>query len=225
MYFNKPNFRSAVINTDQFGFRMSHGPSGRASAGGDRLDEPVRLLVGGSGALVTALPATATVASRLWLKHAPARPWLNFGAPYFNSTQELMLFMLYRHLLPPVEEIVIFSGFNNLVMAQLTDLPLHGQGPFFSATNTSRRCRSCGNVMQAGQGPALGEDRAEVAGIEYRAAGGGGPADTGRHDRGGRRPHRATPRQLLVMAAATGARVSFVLQPLAMCAPPGPRSG
>jgi hypothetical protein len=26
-----------------------------------------------------------------------------------------MLFMLYRHLLPPVDEIVIFSGFNDLV--------------------------------------------------------------------------------------------------------------
>jgi hypothetical protein len=98
MYFNQPNFRSATINTDQFGFRMSHGPSGRASVGGDRLDGPFRLLVGGSGSLgYGATNDGATLASRLWMS-APSRPWLNFGAPYFNSTQELMLFVLYRQL-------------------------------------------------------------------------------------------------------------------------------
>lgn len=131
MYFNRPNFRSPVINTDRFGFRFSHGPDGQASVGSDH-EGPVRLLVGGSGALGYGATSDATtVASRLWMKHAPARPWLNLGATYFNSTQELMLFMLYRHLLPPVEEIVFFSGFNNLVMAQLTGLQLQGQGPFF----------------------------------------------------------------------------------------------
>ena len=39
--------------------------------------------------------------------------------------------MLYRHLLPPVDEIVIFGGFKTLVMGRLTELQLRGQGPFF----------------------------------------------------------------------------------------------
>lgn len=209
MYFNQPNFRSAAINTDQLGFRMSHGPSGRASVGGDRLDGPVRLLVGGSGSLgYGATTDGTTLASRLWMKHAPSRPWLNFGAPYFNSTQELTLFTLYRHLLPPVDEIVIFSGFNNLVMAQLTNLQLQGQGPFFF-------CNEYFEKMQE-----LRKRYAKpVKGPRWRT----GPKPT---------PPPSDPtattmieaavdltvRHLdswLVMAAATGARVSYVLQPLA----------
>lgn len=216
MYFNRPNFRSATINTDHFGFRMSHGPSGRASVGGDRLDGPIRLLVGGSGSLgYGATHDGATLASRLWMKHAPSRPWLNFGAPYFNSTQELMLFVLYRHLLPPIDEIVIFSGFNNLVMAQLTDLQLQGQGPFYF-------CNEYFEKMQE-----LRKRYAKpVNGPRWRTGAKPPPYPT----RPSATEVRLTPAAMieaavdltmrhldswLVMAAATGARVSYVLQPLA----------
>jgi hypothetical protein len=208
MYFNRPNFRSAVINTDQFGFRISHGSNGSASVGGDRLDEPVRLLVGGSGVLGYGATSDATtLASRLWTKHAPSRPWLTVGAPYFNSTQELMLFTLYRHLLPPVEEIVIFSGFNNLVMAQLTGLQLLGQGPFFF-------CNEYFEKMQE-----LRKRYAKpVRGPRWRS----GPKQAAEPARPPTSMTEAavdlTMRHLdtwLVLAAATGARVSYVLQPLA----------
>ncbi|HZN76677.1 MAG TPA: Inducer of phenazine A [Micromonosporaceae bacterium] len=212
MYFNRPNFRSAVINTDQFGFRMSHGPTGQASVGGDQLDGPVRLLVGGSGALSYGATSDATtLPSRLWMKHAPARPWLNFGAPYFNSTQELMLFMLYRHLLPPVEEIVIFSGFNNLVMAQLTGLELLGQGPFFF-------CNEYYEKMQE-----LRKRYAKpVKGPRWRTGPKQSPDPTPTPTPPPTTMVEAavdlTMRHLdswLVMAGATGTRVSYVLQPLA----------
>ena len=43
--------------------------------------------------------------------------WINFGGRSFNSTQELILFTLHRHLLPPIKEIVLFSGFNDLGLA------------------------------------------------------------------------------------------------------------
>ena len=208
MYFNRPNFRSAVINTDQFGFRVSHGPNGQASVGGDRLDGPVRLLVGGSGVLSYGATSDATtLPSRLWMKHAPARPWLNFGAPYFNSTQELMLFMLYRHLLPPVDEIVIFSGFNTLVMAQLTGLDLLGQGPFFFCNEYFEKMEELrkryakpvkGPRWRTGPKPSPEATRPTATMIEAAVD--------------------LTMRHLdswLVMAGATGTRVSFVLQPLA----------
>jgi hypothetical protein len=208
MYFNRPNFRSAVINTDQFGFRMSHGPTGQASVGGDQLDGPVRLLVGGSGALSYGATSDATtLPSRLWMKHAPARPWLNFGAPYFNSTQELMLFMLYRHLLPPVDEIVIFSGFNNLVMAQLTGLQLQGQGPFFF-------CNEYFEKMEE-----LRKRYAKpVKGPRWRTGPKQSPNPTQPPAPMVEAAVDLTMRHLdswLVMAGATGTRVSYVLQPLA----------
>jgi hypothetical protein len=132
MYYNRTNFRSASVNTDQFGFRVSHGPDNRASAGDHLLDEPVRLIVGGSVAFSYGVKNdAASLASRLWTKHAPSRPWLTFAGHCYNATQELMLYLLYRHLIPPVEEVVIFSGYNTLAMSRLTDLHLGGQGPFF----------------------------------------------------------------------------------------------
>ena len=210
MYFNRPNFRSAVINTDEFGFRISHGLDGTASVGGQHPGGPVRLLVGGSGVLSYGATSDATtLSSRLWTKHAPSKPWLNFGAPYFNSTQELMLFMLYRHLLPPVEEIVLFSGFNTLVMAQLAGLPLQGQGPFFF-------CNEYFEKMEE-----LRKRYAKpVKGLRWRTG--------AKHEEPAPAAPQAstmiesavdlTMRHLdswLVVAGATGARVSFVLQPLA----------
>jgi hypothetical protein len=92
MYHNRTNFRSATVNTDRFGFRMSHGPDGRASAGDHRLEEPVRLIVGGSVAFGYGVRNdAATIASRLWTKHAPSRPWLTFAGHCYNATQELLL--------------------------------------------------------------------------------------------------------------------------------------
>lgn len=214
MYFNRPNFRSAAINTDRLGFRISHGPGGPGSVGGDRLDGPVRLLVGGSVSLgYGATNDGATIASRLWLKHAPSRPWFTFGAPYLNSTQELMLFMLHRHLLPPVDEIVIISGFNTLVMGQLTGVDVGGQEPFFF-------CNEYFEKMQE-----LRARYAEPARTKRWRTGPRPPsqsvtASAGRPTTAGliRSAVDVTLRNLdswLVMATATGARVSFALQPLA----------
>lgn len=220
MYFNRPNFRSAAINTDRLGFRLSHGPGGPgspASVGGAHIDGPVRLLVGGSVSLgYGATNDGATIASRLWSKHAPSRPWLTFGAPYLNSTQELMLFMLYRHLLPPIDEIVIISGFNTLVMGQLTGLDVGGQEPFFFCTEYFEKMQE---LRARYAQPAKGK--------RWRT----GPRPPSQPTRP-TRPAATLPtpaamiksavdvtlRNLdswLVMAAATGARVSFALQPLA----------
>ncbi|GLZ00508.1 Inducer of phenazine A [Actinoplanes sp. NBRC 103695] len=216
MYFNRPNFRSATINTDQYGFRMSHGPGTQASVGSERLDGPIRLLVGGSGTLgFGATGDGTTLASRLWMKHAPSRPWLNFGAPYFNSTQELVLYTLYRHLLPPIDEIVIFSGFNNLIMAQITDLELHGQGAFYFCNEYFEKMQELRKRYAKPvkgprwrTGPKQPATAARSAGMEVRA-----PMSTVIES-----AVDLTVRHLdswLVLAAATGARVSFVLQPLA----------
>jgi hypothetical protein len=214
MYFNRPNFRSAAINTDRLGFRISHGPNGPGSVGGDRLDGPVRLLVGGSVSLgYGATNDGATIASRLWSKHAPSRPWFTFGAPYLNSTQELMLFVLHRHLLPPIDEIVIISGFNTLVMGQLTGVDVGGQEPFFFCNEyfekmqelraryaePSRTKRWRSGPRPPSQSVTPSADRPTTAGMIQSAV-------------------DVTLRNLdswLVMAAATGARVSFALQPLA----------
>jgi hypothetical protein len=132
MYFQRANYRSDVINTDRLGFRMSHGKDDRASLASSIPEGPVRLLAGASSALgIGASNDATTIPSLLWSRYAPRRPWLNFAGRSYNSAQELLLYVLYRHLLPQVEEIVVFGGFNNLALAQLPPPQQGDNGAFF----------------------------------------------------------------------------------------------
>jgi hypothetical protein len=133
MYFHRADYKSPTINTDQAGFRISHGPGGeRASAGGHVPAGPVRVLSGSSTVLgIGATSDATTLASRLWSRHAPAGPWLNFGGRCYNSTQELLLFLLYRHRLPEIDEIVVFSGLNDLIVGRLPEWLQGDQGAFW----------------------------------------------------------------------------------------------
>lgn len=133
MYFHQKNFRSPVINTDASGFRISVGPGGeQASAGGNVPPGPVRVISGSSTALgIGATTDAGTMASLLWGRYAPSRPWLNLAGRCYNSTQEVLLFTLYRHRLPEVDEVVIFSGLNDLTVARLPEWQQGDHGAFY----------------------------------------------------------------------------------------------
>lgn len=133
MYFHPALHGSDVVNTDGIGFRYSECNGRRYSVGDHEPGRATRLLAGSS--TVFGIGATAdrwTLSSRLSENDARAQPWLNFGGRSFNSTQELMLLALYRHLLPPVQEIVLFSGFNNLGLARLPSSLRQEHGAFFN---------------------------------------------------------------------------------------------
>jgi hypothetical protein len=207
MYFHRADYQSEVINTDRLGFRLSHGSGASASVGGDLPDGPVRLLAGTSTVLgLGATSDAATLASRLWTQHAPSKPWLNFGGRSLNSAQNLLLYTLHRHLLPPVEEIVYFDGFNNLALARLPEWQRGENGAFFF----------CGEYLDAmddlranarkaqGRRKADKKERAEepprpLADVIADAA-----ALTARHLDA-----------LKAMTAANGTKLTYVLQPLA----------
>lgn len=134
MFFHPGNYRSPVVNTDAYGFRYSERDDVAYSAGDLKGADAVRLIVGSS--TVFGIGATTdrwTLASRLSANDRRVAPWVNFGGLAFNSTQELLLMTLYRHLLPKVEEIVLFSGFNTLALARLSvDPRLAHNGAFFN---------------------------------------------------------------------------------------------
>jgi len=133
MYFHRVGFASSAVNTDESGFRISTGPGGvTASVAGHLPPGPVRILAGGSTALgVGAASDAATLASRLWSRYAPSSPWLNFGGYCFNPTQEVLLLTLYRHLLGDIDEIVIFSGVNAVMVARFPEWQQGDHGAFF----------------------------------------------------------------------------------------------
>jgi hypothetical protein len=133
MYFHPAGHRSPVVNTDASGFRYSERDGVRYSVADHAGIHSARLLAGSS--TVFGIGASAdrwTLSSRLSENDRRGAPWLNFGGRSFNSTQELILFTLYRHLLPKVEEIVLFSGFNNLGLARQPSQSRLEHGAFFN---------------------------------------------------------------------------------------------
>ncbi|MEO6500840.1 MAG: SGNH/GDSL hydrolase family protein [Jatrophihabitantaceae bacterium] len=133
MYFHPADHRSAAVNTDSSGFRYSEAGGRRYSVADPGDSGPVRLLAGSSTVFGIGASADAwTLSSRMTEHDSRPQPWLNIGGRSFNSTQELLLFSLYRHLLPQVEEIVLFSGFNNLGLARLPASVRGEHGAFFN---------------------------------------------------------------------------------------------
>lgn len=214
MYFQRPSYTSGVINTDSLGFRVSHGAGESASVGGRLPAGPVRLFAGSSTAFgIGATSDAATISSRLWSRYAPSAPWLNFSGRSHNSAQELILFLLHHDLLPPIEHIVIFSGLNDIALAQLPAEQRGEHGAFFF----------CGEYFE----------KMEELRAKYR-----GPKGRSGSTRGSRRAPapvvaevpkpplpelietavRNTSRHLeswRLLAGPAGARITFVLQPLA----------
>ncbi|MFB7516257.1 SGNH/GDSL hydrolase family protein [Streptomyces sp. NPDC056144] len=135
MYFHPAGHRSTTVNTDSVGFRYATTADGRPVSVADHEGiDSVRLLAGSSTVFgIGAAGDDWTLPSRLTAHDPRPEPWLNFGGRSFNSTQELLLLTLYRHLLPKVEEIVLFSGFNNLGLARQPQSRRGDHGAFFNA--------------------------------------------------------------------------------------------
>lgn len=216
MFFNRPDHRSPVINTDAGGFRLSHGDGGTFSLHGTLPEGEVSLVLGASPAFGLGATGDAQTIPSLLSRGPSGVPWLNLAAPAFNSTQEVLLFLMHRHQLPQVRDIVVFSGLNNLVVAGLPAAGT-GYGQFFFSGEFFRQLGVPG-LGQAGQ-PGWAQGR--LAQAARRIGRGGAEED---------RPGLAAPEEridialrttardldrLLELAAPTGARVHFVLQPTA----------
>lgn len=133
VYFHRTDYRSDVINTDQYGFRISHGAGAQGSPGRLPGAGPVRLLTGSSTAMgIGATSDATTLASRLWTTHAPSLPWLNIAGRSHNSTQELLLFVLYRHLMPDLDRVVFLTGLNDIALARLPKWQRGDHGGFYN---------------------------------------------------------------------------------------------
>lgn len=211
VYFHRTEYRSAVVNTDSLGFRVSHGGAAQGSVGEGMPEGPVRLLAGSSTAFgIGATSDARTLPSRLWSRHAPLVPWLNFAGRSHNSTQELSLFLLYRHLLPQLDEIVVFSGLNNLALSRLPQGQQGDHGAFFN----------CGEYFEQME-ELRARHRKSKRGFDRRGERRPVPAGDEEPPALSERIARAvelTTRHLQswkILAREAGGRVSFVLQPLA----------
>ncbi|ACU37793.1 IopA [Actinosynnema pretiosum subsp. pretiosum] len=214
VFFNRVDYRSDVVTTDAGGFRTSHGPGGAHSLAGPRAPGEVSVLLGGSPAFgFGATRDERTITSEL-SRGPGAAAWLNLGAPAFNSTQELVLFLLHRHELPRLRDVVVFSGLNNLVVAGLPDARAD-YGQFFFSGEFFRQLGVPDPSEQ------IRQPRWALGGLARRIGRKGGAPEPERgagtlRERIDLAVERTTRdlERLAELAAPTGARVHFVLQPV-----------
>ncbi|MEA2821092.1 MAG: hypothetical protein QOJ86_3096 [Bradyrhizobium sp.] len=205
MYFHPFSYTSPTVNTDSMGFRYSDARGCRYSFANLEGISGVRLLAGSS--TVFGIGASAdrhTLASRLTENDTRPEFWINFGGRSFNSTQELILYVLHRQMLPRVAEIVLFSGFNDLGLAHLPARYRRAHGAFFNCGDfydALTKPRSTGLGSWFGRTPEE-DTEDDVPGIDQQI--GYAVDQTLRHLDTWR-----------IMARETGARLTFVLQPLA----------
>jgi hypothetical protein len=194
MYFHPVDYSSSVVNTDSLGFRLSVHEGKPLGVDQWRSYGAVNVLGGSSTSFgIGASCDAATLPSRLnFHSGEEGAPWVNMGGRSHNSAQELLLHALYRHRLPTVERIVLFSGFNDLGLARLpVSRKLEG-GAFFMCNTFFER------LTEADEGLVSEDEIPDLAGqVEYAAA--------------------LVLRHLGVwraLAVDAGAELTFVLQPL-----------
>jgi len=149
MRFEKPMRKLPSVSTDEHGFRNTVGKDAKIIIDyGDFANPkdalPRGILLGSSAAFGVGcshdqftLPSHLNRQSRL--------SWFNFGGRAFNSTQEVILFLLY--LPKTVKKLLIFSGLNNLVLAYLAARTSSVYNSFFSQSVFEQAMRSLPDEM------------------------------------------------------------------------------
>ncbi|MFD3522742.1 IopA [Streptomyces sp. NPDC058653] len=220
MFYNRTDYRSPAINTDSAGFRITETDKGPVSLGEPLPEGEVSLILGASTAFGFGATADSQTIPSLLSQGEGTVPWLNLAAPAFNSTQELILFLMHRHSLGRVRDIVVFSGLNNLVVSGLPGAD-EGYGQFFFSGPFFRQL---GIMTDQFEKP--GQQPGKLARAARRIGLGGGPDKANDADK----PALADPEArievalrnairdldtLQYLAVPTGARVRYVLQPTA----------
>ena len=107
-----PNYKSNLISTDEAGFRhtkvgnLNLSPLSKKKF---KKDMKVNIFLGSSALFgIGASKNKYTIPSFL-AKYGINNP-INFGIPAFNSTQELISFLLFRPQEVEIERIIIFLG-------------------------------------------------------------------------------------------------------------------
>lgn len=222
MYFHEKNFRSPTINTDAFGFRYSEYQGQRFSVTELPANGKINLLVGGSTALgVGATRDAFTVASRL--SELTGEVWLNFAGRGYNSTQELLMFLMHQKRLGDIGHVVVFSGINTLALEGIPDEFASEHGRYYYSFEFQHYMNKFNEDMQRKKnsfGSKGGESwlqRCKKA-LFYE-----NPADEVITDEGislDERLERAADsitdalKQWQLLLSGSGATLSFVLQPL-----------
>ena len=116
MFFNKKNFSSNVVNTDEDGFRLNILNNNTNTLKNLYKEKEVSLVIGGSTVFgFGASSDEKTVSSQL--SKLSNEIYLNLGATAFNSMQELILFINFFQNFKKIKNVIILSGVNDLFLS------------------------------------------------------------------------------------------------------------
>jgi hypothetical protein len=209
-----PGHRSAGLNTDDEGFRVSDSPFGAVDSASWLAGGGGALLLGSSVAFgLGASSDRGTLASQL--AFLTRSRWLNLGVLAANSLQELVAAVPFLHA---ASTVVVFSGMGNYLLMMRERTPGSVFGPVFYAGTFAKLART-----------PLFDLAALAAGQVPAAAPGSSPeappaADLSDAAARMRTAARLQLRDLSVLARAARAetRILFCLQPME---PPGRETG
>lgn len=211
-----PHVSLPSVSTDAHGFRPAVGRDGRVVDYQDFIaDTHSRkgVLLGSSAAFgVGATSDGDTIPS--YLNRISDVRWQNLGGRALNSTQELILLML--HLPEELEQLVVFSGVNNLALAFLARSTSPTYGTYFHQTEFEQ----CVAFKMGEEAGVRGATRRLMT--ELRAM-----LRFGQEKREARQSARDSYQDVLrcyerdlrvlgLIAAGAGIRLTFVLQPVAV---------
>ena len=137
MFKSMSNYCSDTVNTDQHGFRLS-GIDGKFKVDDHDRANSVNVITGGSSAFgVGATSDKFTIPA--YLSKATNDTWVNLSGRAHVSTQEFISFAYYRDFLPCIDNIVIFSGINDLYLYFASKYYNVQMGTFFNSSHWSRK--------------------------------------------------------------------------------------
>ena len=115
MFFNRANFTSKIVNSDNLGFRLYHFNNKLLKQSEFYNHDEISLVIGGSS--VFGFGSTTdqnTISSKLTKK--TNQVFLNYGATAFNSKQEIILFLNYFQKFKKIKNVIIISGVNDIYL-------------------------------------------------------------------------------------------------------------
>ena len=115
MFFNKSNFISNIINTDDLGFRYNYHEGLLKKVSDFYKYDEVSLIIGGSSVFGFGSTSDNNTISSVLTKNTN-EIFLNFGATAFNSKQELILFLNFFQKFKKIKNVIIISGMNDLYL-------------------------------------------------------------------------------------------------------------
>lgn len=135
MRVSTPNYSSTTINTDPYGFRISHKPDGSIISPYELClssHQSLNLCLGSSALFGVGSSTDRTTITSHLAKLGINNP-INTGIRACNSTQELIAFLLlYPHIKNRLERVIIFSGINNLTLNFVGSPTLPFLNPLFN---------------------------------------------------------------------------------------------